>query len=131
MAARVENVFFQPFRPDTAVFENTEFPLDVKDVIILLLVLLCLVCAACTIYIMIGDRTTLGVVQHLQEEDEKRSKSATGTMSMQPITEPEGKGTNATGTVSTQTVTEPEGQPKWVAIAPFKKRNRRANQSAL
>lgn len=100
MVGRVGNGFFQPFRPNAAVLENTEFCLDVKDSIILL-VLLCLLCMACTVYTMLGVRTKLGVVQHIQEEEEKRSQSA--------------------GTVSTQTVTEP-GRPKSVTVAPVQKR---------
>lgn len=101
MTGRAKNGFFQPFRPNTAVFENTEFCLDVKDSIILLLVLLCLLCMACAMYTMLEVRTKVVVVQHIQEEEEKRSKSA--------------------GTVSTQTATEP-GQPKSVAVAPVPKR---------
>lgn len=101
MGGGVENGFFQPFRPDTAVSENLGFCLDVKDGIILLLVLLRLLCTACTVDTMLGVGTKLGAVQHIQEEKEKRSKSA--------------------GTVSTQSVTEP-GQPKSVAVTSVQKR---------
>lgn len=97
MGGRTDNGFFQSFRPEPAIFENTEFPLDVR---IMLLVLLCVLCTACTVYTVLGVRTVLGMVQHPQEE-EKRSKSA--------------------GTMSTQTVTEP-GQPKPVAVALIQKR---------
>lgn len=62
MVGRVENGFLQLFRPNTAVFKNTESCLDVKDGIILL-VLLYLLCMACAVHAMLGVRTKLGVVQ--------------------------------------------------------------------
>lgn len=47
---------FSSFRSATTVFENAEFPLDLKDSIILLLVLLCLLCM---VYTMFRDRTRI------------------------------------------------------------------------
>ncbi|XP_051624901.1 uncharacterized protein LOC127461275 [Manacus candei] len=41
---------FFPFRPAKTVFENIEFPFDVKDSIMLLLVLLCLLCTVYTMF---------------------------------------------------------------------------------
>lgn len=49
--------FFQPFRPATTVFENVEFPLDVKDSITFLLVLLSFPYTACPVYTMFRVRT--------------------------------------------------------------------------
>lgn len=122
LGERVESGFFQPIRPDTAHFE---FPQAVKDDIILVLVLLCLICMACTEYVLLGARTVVRVVQHPQEEEEKRSKSA-GTMSAQTLTDR--KGTKRTISISTRTSMSKESlsqQP----LHPSRRRNQRVNQS--
>nr|XP_030113616.3 macrophage immunometabolism regulator isoform X1 [Taeniopygia guttata]XP_030113624.3 macrophage immunometabolism regulator isoform X1 [Taeniopygia guttata]XP_041567090.1 macrophage immunometabolism regulator isoform X1 [Taeniopygia guttata]XP_041567091.1 macrophage immunometabolism regulator isoform X1 [Taeniopygia guttata] len=118
--------FFQPFRLDTAVFENVKFPLDAKDSIMLLLVLLCLLGTVCN---MLRNKTLHSVVQQnthsvmqcLLEEEETRSKAVvsvsvqnatTSSMLTQTVREEDGTKSKTTVSVSTQTVTEEETKSK-------------------
>nr|XP_054484060.1 uncharacterized protein LOC129117432 [Agelaius phoeniceus] len=128
LGERAESGFSLTFRLDRAVFENFEFPLGVKDgIIVLVLVLLCLLSVACTLYTlyslhtMLRDRETPRVVQQRPEEDEEeegRTESA-ATTSAQPAMER--RGAQRAASASTQTVTQP-GQPKPAAAAPVQKK---------
>lgn len=125
LGERAESGFSLTFRLDRAVFENFEFPLGVKDgIIVLVLVLLCLLSVACALYTlytlctMLRDRETPRVVQQRHEEEEGRTESA-ATTSAQPAMER--RGAQRAASASTQTVTHP-GQPKPAAAAPVQKK---------
>ena len=142
----VKDYFVQPFRPDITVFRNVELSLNAKDSIVLLLLLLCLLCTSCN---MLRNKTLHGVVQHLLEVEEKRSK-ATASMSAQNVTEDkgtkckapasvsmqtetEGKGTKSALSISAQTITKPQ-QPRSVLVAPIQKKksnNKQVQQTRL
>ncbi|XP_053791333.1 uncharacterized protein LOC128784080 [Vidua chalybeata] len=106
LGERVESGFFQPFRPDTAVFENIDLSLGVKDGLIFLLVLLCLLSVACSLYTTLSHRAVLRVLRRRLEEEERTEPA--GTTSAQPA--PEGRGTQSTATGTTSAQPAPEGK---------------------
>ncbi|XP_039552956.1 protein let-653-like isoform X2 [Passer montanus] len=114
---RAESGFSPTFRPDNAVFENLEFPLGVKDGIIILLVLLCLLsaactlCTLCTLCTMLRDREVLRVVQRgLEDEEEEEGRTEpVSTTTARPGMERRGTQNTATSTTTARPGMERRG----------------------